>query len=65
MIGVPFKWYYIISAVVLFRILDIWKPWPIRWIDRNIHGGLGVMLDDVIAALFSLIILQVILQFLK
>lgn len=41
-------------AFVLFRVFDIIKPWPIRWFDRQVHGGLGVMLDDVIAALFAL-----------
>jgi len=36
-------------AFVLFRLFDIWKPWPIRWADRSVPGGLGVMLDDVLA----------------
>lgn len=38
---------------VLFRFFDIIKPWPISWIDKNVKGGLGIMLDDVIAALFA------------
>ena len=59
MIAVPKTWYFVLIGFVLFRIFDIWKPWPIRWIDRNIHGGIGVMLDDVLAAIFSLIILQI------
>lgn len=59
MIAVPKTWYFVLIGFVLFRIFDIWKPWPIRWIDRNIHGGIGVMLDDVVAAAFSLIILQI------
>jgi len=42
----------------LFRLFDIWKPWPIRWCDRNIHGGLGIMLDDVLAGAFALALLQ-------
>lgn len=41
-----------IAAFMLFRIFDMLKPPPIRWFDKNIHGGFGVMLDDVIAALF-------------
>ena len=36
---------------ILFRIFDIWKPQPIRWVDEKVHGGLGIMLDDVLAAL--------------
>ncbi|HEY9104340.1 phosphatidylglycerophosphatase A [Chitinimonas sp.] len=39
------------AAFVLFRIFDILKPWPIRWVDAKVKGGLGVMLDDVLAAL--------------
>jgi len=41
------------AGFVLFRIADIFKPWPAGWADRNIKGGLGVMLDDVLAALYS------------
>jgi len=64
MIGVPLTWFYLIIAFVLFRAFDILKPWPIRWVDRHIHGGIGVMLDDVIAALFSWVILQGLIYFL-
>lgn len=41
-------------GVVLFRIFDIWKPWPVRWFDRNVKGGFGAMLDDVVAAVYAL-----------
>lgn len=41
---------------ILFRFFDVLKPWPISWFDKNIKGGVGVMLDDVIAAAFSVII---------
>jgi len=60
MIGVPITWYYIALGVALFRLFDIWKPGPIGWVDRNMHGGIGVMLDDILAALLSLAILQTI-----
>jgi phosphatidylglycerophosphatase A len=59
MIGVPLTVYYLAAAVIVFRGLDILKPWPIGWIDRHVHGGLGVMLDDVVAALLSLLIMHV------
>jgi phosphatidylglycerophosphatase A len=36
-------------AFGLFRLFDIWKPWPVRWADRSVHGGLGAMLDDALA----------------
>lgn len=40
-------------AFVLFRLFDIWKPGPVGWADRNIHGGLGVMADDMLAGLLA------------
>lgn len=58
MIAVPFTWYYIVIGFVLFRYFDIFKPGPIGWLDRNVHGGFGVMIDDVAAAVASLIIVQ-------
>ena len=50
----------ILGGFVLFRLFDILKPWPIRWIDRRIHGGFGVMLDDVIAGVFAAFCLRII-----
>ena len=46
------NWVWLV-AFILFRLLDIWKPWPIRWVDRTVHGGFGVMLDDLIAGLLT------------
>ena len=48
----------IITAVafIAFRIIDIWKPWPIYYLDKNVHGGYGIMLDDVVAGVYTLII---------
>ena len=43
----------LILGFIWFRIFDIIKPWPIRWIDKKIHGGLGIMLDDIIAGIFA------------
>ena len=48
---------------VLFRIFDIFKPWPINWLDTNIKGGLGVMIDDVAAAVFAVVFQYVIVFF--
>jgi len=50
----PAGWSGWLLAFVLFRLFDIIKPWPIGWFDRRVHGGFGVMLDDIIAALFAL-----------
>jgi len=44
---------WILAAFLLFRLFDIWKPWPIRDLDHSLHNGLGIMLDDVIAALYA------------
>ena len=41
----------------LFRLFDIWKPWPIRDLDHRLKGGLGIMLDDLVAALYAAILL--------
>jgi phosphatidylglycerophosphatase A len=45
-------WQYFL-AFVLFRLFDMLKPWPIAWLDRRIKGGLGVMIDDMVAAFFA------------
>ena len=47
---------WLAAAFVMFRIFDILKPWPIRWIDRRISGGFGIMLDDILAGVFGMII---------
>jgi len=55
MIAVPFSWTAVITGFVLFRLFDILKPWPISWLDKKVGGGLGIMLDDIVAGLFALI----------
>lgn len=59
MIAVPAGWVWILSGFVLFRLFDIWKPWPIRWADRKVEGGMGIMLDDVLAGAYAFLVLQV------
>ena len=54
---VPLEWQWFITAFVLFRVFDIFKPWPIRLVDRRIDGGLGIMADDVVAGLYALLVL--------
>ncbi len=48
----------VLAGFALFRLFDILKPFPVGWIDRHLHGGLGIMLDDVAAALYALLVLQ-------
>ena len=64
MFMVPKEWIWILTGFILFRIFDILKPWPISFIDRRIESGLGIMLDDAIAAFFSLAIIQIAIYFL-
>jgi phosphatidylglycerophosphatase A len=49
-------WAYALGFV-LFRLFDIWKPWPVGWADRHVRGGFGVMLDDLLAAVYAAIVL--------
>ena len=53
--------YYCTSAFILFRLFDVWKPYPISYVDNNIKGSLGIMLDDIFASVYSIIILSLIL----
>jgi phosphatidylglycerophosphatase A len=48
---------WIAFAFLLFRIADIWKPWPIRDVDHRLAGGLGIMLDDVLAAFYAALVI--------
>ena len=63
MIAIPATPLAMALGFVLFRIFDIWKPFPIRLIDQRFHGGLGIMLDDIVAGIYSLVILQVLVRF--
>lgn len=54
MIAVPVTWWSLVLGFALFRLFDIWKPWPIKWVDKHVHGGFGIMLDDVLAGLLAL-----------
>ena len=55
------KIYYCFAAFLLFRLFDIWKPYPISYVDKNVKGSLGIMLDDIFASVYSIIILTIIL----
>jgi phosphatidylglycerophosphatase A len=59
LLAAPFTFAGFAAAFVLFRVFDIWKPWPIRVVDRNLKGGLGVMADDVLAAIYAAAVLIV------
>lgn len=62
MVGHPVSFLSVMTGFVLFRALDIWKPWPIRWVEKKVSGGIGVMLDDVLAGVFANILGLIILK---
>jgi len=53
----PPTWWGYALAFALFRLFDIWKPYPIGWLDARVPGGFGVMLDDVLAAVYVILVL--------
>lgn len=61
MIAVPPTWINIVIGFALFRLFDIWKPWPIKLLDEKVNGGFGIMIDDVLAGIFALACLQALL----
>lgn len=61
MIAVPISWQTVLAGFILFRVFDIAKPWPISYLDKHIHGGTGIMIDDILAGLFSFACLHALL----
>lgn len=64
MLFVPLQWWTLLLGFVLFRFFDIVKPWPIGWLDRTIHGGHGIMLDDVVAGIMACLVMHAVLWWL-
>ena len=58
------KIYYCVAAFLAFRLFDIWKPYPISYVDNSVEGALGIMLDDILASSYSIIALTIIFFFL-
>ncbi|KXS36307.1 MULTISPECIES: phosphatidylglycerophosphatase A [Idiomarina] len=59
--AMPANWALLMVGFLVFRVFDILKPWPISWLDKRLHGGTGIMLDDVLAGIASNFVLQLIL----
>jgi phosphatidylglycerophosphatase A len=55
----PPGWTWVVAGFVCFRLFDILKPWPIRVLDRKVHGGLGIMVDDLLAGLAAAASLEI------
>ncbi|MGR5141747.1 phosphatidylglycerophosphatase A [Photobacterium sp. DNB23_23_1] len=51
------SWQWVLAGFVLFRFFDMVKPWPISWLDKHVHGGLGIMVDDILAGFMAMIAL--------
>jgi phosphatidylglycerophosphatase A len=62
MIGAALSWQTLLVGFLLFRFFDIAKPGPIRVLDKRAHGGFGIMIDDILAGVFSLICLQALIK---
>lgn len=58
MLAAPTGWLWIVMGFFLFRLFDIWKPWPIRLVDRDVPGGFGIMFDDLLAGVYAWVVLQ-------
>lgn len=56
------SWLWVLVGFALFRLFDVWKPWPIRVIDRQVGGGFGIMFDDIIAGIWAAICILVYLN---
>ncbi len=63
MTAAPAGWVWILAGFAAFRLFDIWKPWPIGWLDRRVPGGLGIMLDDLLAGAMSWLSLVIVASF--
>lgn len=59
--GLPFNAVVVVSGLIIFRILDITKPFPIRAIERRLNGGTGVVMDDLVAGVMGNILLRLVL----
>lgn len=60
MIAMPVSLFWAMLGFGLFRLFDIWKPWPINWLDKKVTGGLGIMVDDLLAGIYAAVTLQLI-----
>lgn len=64
LLAVPSGWAWVLLGFIAFRVFDIAKPWPIGWADRRLQGGVGVMVDDLIAGVYALALVQLLAKLL-
>lgn len=65
LIGLPLQPAPLIIAFFVFRFFDILKPFPVRWVDSRLHGGMGIVLDDVLAGIYTLFVMHILCYFLQ
>jgi len=63
MVLVPVTWFWVLAGFAAFRLFDILKPFPIGYLDKKVHGGFGIMLDDVIASVYAAFVIQLVMYF--
>lgn len=61
LLGVSLDWLLLLLGFIFFRLFDIIKPWPILWVDQKIHGGFGIMFDDVLAGVYAGLLLSIVI----
>lgn len=59
MFAAPSGWLWLVVGFVLFRFFDAVKPWPVSWFDKNLKGGFGIMIDDIVAGGLSFAVIQI------
>jgi len=59
---ISFSWPRFIAAFLLFRFFDILKPFPVNWCDENLHGGFGVVVDDLVAGIMAAVVLRLLIM---
>ncbi len=60
-IAIPLSVTSLLAGFALFRLFDIVKPWPIRYLDKHVHGGVGIMVDDILAGIFALVCMHILI----
>jgi len=60
---IPFSWQNVLMGFLLFRFFDIIKPWPIGWLDKKVSGGFGVMIDDVLAGVYAMLLMLIFVRY--
>lgn len=61
LLWVPLQPLWVLAGFLLFRLFDIFKPWPISWCDRHLQGGFGIMVDDLLAGAAACVVLQLLI----